>query len=605
MNNKSQSPPPSSAEKEEGHKKRLLQQEDSIVNKATPNDAAQNGNVESAPTIRSTAMAKKQNSKRMDPDALKLRITIQQCCSNDDLMTAIQAYDVAVAKGSTILAQCFYNLLALCDGLAERDAIHIGTPKTTLLATNTTTPTPTPDPSITCGDGASINNNGYQATDTMAAATSTTTDKTISQNVKVSCVMSIAERRRHASRIKAHMDALQIPATEPVYTSLVKLICKTKELDEAETLLQQAQHVQQCRPKLRMYAPLLTAYCQRGQLNKAVHVWLLLSQQDLQVTEREYASLISCATQCGNRVVMERVLCDLAEDVLVPSRGTCQAVAEWFQSPAAVTTKSVQDNSSNIDSSHQTDDDSAIAVQDLLKQIRIPQQSFPSPNMGPVHAPIGWAISNACSIDTRTGTLQSGCLKGQRLLPIEISPELWQEMKNANETIVLQGGLQQHASVPFQGGRKGKKLRTDDMSERPRHWQQFQDFVLAFTKRNNNKIDIVIDGANVGYYRRSFPDAPKHVDYAQIDWIVEHFQKQQKSVLLIMHSRHFSRSLMPREFEVRRRLFVVVLCWRKTGCKRRAHCLLLLFADIWFKTLHADFRLYIPSPFYSHCFKNG
>jgi ribonuclease P protein 3 len=309
-----------------------------------------------------------------------------------------------------------------------------------------------------------------------------------------------------------------------------------------------------------MYAPLLIVYCKRGQLEHAVNVWLLLSKQDLQVTEREYASLIKCATRCGNRCLVERVLSDLAEDVLVPSCGTCQAVAEWFQSPAAAaaaatldTTTSAQESSGNINSSsHQTDNDST-AIQDLLMQIRIPQQSFSSPSMGPVHTPNGWTISNSCSIDTRTGILQSGCLKGERLKPVEISPELWKEMMDANETIVLHGGLQQHASQ-FQGGKKGKKRRDDDMADRPRHWQQFQDFLTAYTKRsnnNNNKIDIVIDGANVGYYRRSFPDAPKHVDYAQIDWIVEHFQKHNKTVLLFLHSRHFARSLMPPEFEVR------------------------------------------------------
>jgi Pentacotripeptide-repeat region of PRORP len=579
MNDKPQSPPPAASAQDERRKKRPLQQEDDSSVKIATSSPAGTTCATNATQEKTDKKMKQQNNnkkKGMDPDALQLRITIQQCCAKDDLSTAIQAYDAAVKKGTTILAQCFYNLLALCDGLAEREtSIHIGTPKTIIIK----------------------NSNGDQEIDNTMVVATTPVDERSSSNVEnknkqkqkeVSCdvVVSMDERKRHAFRIKAHMDALQIPATEPVYTSLVKLLCKTqtqqttpdagdelddqaRNLDEAEALLQQAKHVQQCRPKLRMYAPLLTAYCKRVQLNQALCIWLQLSKQDLQLTEREYASLIACATQYGNGVVMERVLSDLAEDVLVPSRGTCRAVAEWFQSPAATTTTTtaaaaaaaaiseaqhIKNNGDESSHHQQPDGDSTISVQDFLKQIRIPQQSFPSPNMGPVHTPNGWTICNACSIDTRTGILQSGCLQGERLLPIAISPEHWQEMKDANETIVLQGGLQQHAAVPFQGGRKGKKKlprNADDMSERSRHWQQFQDFLSAYTKRNINKIDIVIDGANVGYYRRSFPDAPKHVDYAQIAWIVEHFQKQHKSVLLIMHSRHFSRSLMPREFEVR------------------------------------------------------
>lgn len=63
--------------------------------------------------------------------------------------------------------------------------------------------------------------------------------------------------------------------------------------------------------------------------------------------------------------------------------------------------------------------------------------------------------------------------------------------------------------------------------------------------KKTRKFDIVIDGANIGYYKKNFNNAPKHVDYQQIDWVVQHFINDGKKILLVLHQRHFSPSLMP------------------------------------------------------------
>ena len=58
--------------------------------------------------------------------------------------------------------------------------------------------------------------------------------------------------------------------------------------------------------------------------------------------------------------------------------------------------------------------------------------------------------------------------------------------------------------------------------------------------------DFVIDGANVGYYKQNFANAPKYVDYQQIDWLIDHLLALNKRVLLVLHKRHFSHYLMPK-----------------------------------------------------------
>jgi len=61
-------------------------------------------------------------------------------------------------------------------------------------------------------------------------------------------------------------------------------------------------------------------------------------------------------------------------------------------------------------------------------------------------------------------------------------------------------------------------------------------------------VDVVIDGANVGCFAKNFAGAPKHIDYLQIDWIVQHFSKVGKKVLLVLHERHFAMNQMPDKF---------------------------------------------------------
>ena len=167
--------------------------------------------------------------------------------------------------------------------------------------------------------------------------------------------------------------------------------------------------------------------------------------------------------------------------------------------------------------------------------------------MGPVQcsAISGWIISDHCRIDTKTGTLLSGCLQDSVLQAISISSITWDHMKQMNENIAITNKINETDTTNYQGGGKGRKVVLDErtIQQRRNHWNQFQSFLMQC----GTDIDILIDGANVGYYEQNFNGAPKHVDYHQINWMVQHFiTKLKKRVLLIMHSRHFASNLMPK-----------------------------------------------------------
>ena len=487
--------------------------------------------------------ARKIKTKHMDPLVLGIRRQIQQCCARNDCATALRMYRQALAEDIRVEAASFYSLLNLCDGL-DHKRVHVGTPK--------------PSSNNGASDkGADPTKKQEETTQPSTTTDDTNTTPATNNNNNNSAVISevdLETRKQAAFDIKKRMDELQIPLNETAYTALVKILTRANELQAADAILKEAEGVQQCRVKLRLYAPLLQAYCQQGKLRQALQLWERLAhqnnttksnqsqphQEQLQLSEREYAAIIECCAvhaTVGNAEVVQKVFTDLSEEVLVPSRETCGILVQWFESPSA---QFVEGNASQSS---------------LLTDIQLPSSQLVGEDapIGPVTCPSPchkWTISEACRVDPQTGTLLEGCLQGEILQPIQLSPAAWQEMLTMNETIVLSGKLDQDTSA-FQGGRKGKKrkLGSTDQELRANHWTRFQSF-LDHNKNDSDqqKFDVIIDGANVGYFQQNFTGAPRHVDYRQIDSVVQHFVRLGKKVLLVMHQRHFTHHQMPQRF---------------------------------------------------------
>ena len=436
--------------------------------------------------MKSQPKKKHTRKKHMDPKVLEIRRRIQMGCRDNDLASAIEAYEEAVSGNIRLEAQSFYNLLNLCDGLAR--SVHIGTPK--------------------------------------ATGTSASSD----ENQKAPRVVDSETRQKYIFQLRDHMNQLKYPLNETAYSAIVKLLSKTKEYDVAEKILEEAENVQQCKPKLRLYSSLLIAYCDDSRMLDALLIWEKLTKQKLHVTEKEYSALIKCASHTGDALVMQCVMTDLAENIPVPSKETVAAILEWFELVHSTHTEPLM--KAHADDSR---------VEDLLHEIH-KDEIEPSPDMGPVVNVLGWNISSACRVDTNTGVLQTGCLKDWKLNPVHISSRAWDEMRNMNNQIVINGEVEGSVSK-FQGGRKGKKRMGFCPIKRKSQWDHFCDFLSQV-----GPLDVVIDGANVGHYEQNFSQAPKHIDYNQIDWIVRNLRKTGKKVLLVLHERHFSHDMMPDKY---------------------------------------------------------
>lgn len=271
-------------------------------------------------------------------------------------------------------------------------------------------------------------------------------------------------------------------------------------------------------------------------------------------------------------MVMEDLLTRIAEDIPVPAKDTVAAITNWFglqnndndnHTKKSESTSTEETNNSNDTDVHPQSSRTKTTIQALLDEIRTYDPvSEPSPRMGPVTLAAGkkWTISPACSIDGTTGMLKNGCLEGLTLKPVPLSDASFRVMTVMNESIVTDGSVKGNAYCEFQGGRKGKRRTDFSPEQRRQEWKWFQEFLERQVQNTGHPYEVVIDGANIGYFKQNFGSAPKHVDYEQIDWVLNHFANNLgKRVLLVMHNRHFSRHMLPHKYRP--------LCdaWKKGG----------------------------------------
>lgn len=470
-------------------------------------------------------------NKHKDPRMLDIRRRIQLSCRDNDLETAIKAYEEAIADNIELEAQSYYNLLNLCDGLGK-SILHVGTPKArSPKNSNASSPTPPESEGGSTTFAKKLSEEKFQKEEVG------TEKKSAALPV---VFMDLKKRLEYALRIKDRMSQQNLPLNEAAYSAIIKLLSKNKEYEKAEKMLSEADSVQQCIPKLRLYASLMTAYCEASQMLNALQIWKRMKRNEgLELTERELLALMRCATVTGDSLVMEFVLTELAEEVPVPCKDTVAAILEWFGSTHSQHEESLTDRLADT-----------TAVKQVLDFIAKSDSSERPPCMGPVVSTNGWQISSACHIEDETGKLVEGCLVGCFLNPVPLSARAVNEMMKMNEAIVFDGKVAGN-TCQFQGGRKGKK-RNDFSPESRRHdWSNFIRFLERQEKQADSKcpFDIVIDGANIGYHQQNFSDAPRHVDYNQIDWTIRHFQEVKKQkVLLVMHSRHFSNKMLPDKY---------------------------------------------------------
>ncbi len=89
--------------------------------------------------------------------------------------------------------------------------------------------------------------------------------------------------------------------------------------------------------------------------------------------------------------------------------------------------------------------------------------------------------------------------------------------------------------------RKLYKREKRTREDRLKTWNQFESFLedrFQHSQDDKKKI-IIVDGANIGYYKQNYPGAPLHVNYHQINRLIEQLIRYFDFFpIIILHARH-------------------------------------------------------------------
>lgn len=313
-------------------------------------------------------------------------------------------------------------------------------------------------------------------------------------------LLTTFERLEDADQVLTHMRRKHFSLTEATYVCIMRALALGGRQPEAAEDLLREMLAGGLRPRLRSYSPIIVGYAEQGKLENAFALYDKMLAQDIEPTETELVALLrGCSGEGGGNVEVDnfyRTLADLQDLVLEPGEGAWEAVAGWFEKRMERGDWAVGHDQAAKSGGRGKD-----------RKAALPQT--PSPEM---------SVRRGVVVDE--AGVCSGC--GTVLESIQLSSEAADELMTKVEELVLADRAREAEWARFKAWLRG-----------PGGGGRAPEF------------DTVIDGANVGYFQMNYAQAPPHVNYEQISWVVEHFVGMGKKPLLVLHARHVDSRRVP------------------------------------------------------------
>lgn len=313
-------------------------------------------------------------------------------------------------------------------------------------------------------------------------------------------------------------DVVRAPLPESCYTALIRCFSTNERLGEAMELYHEMRdlHVS---PKLRTMSPLII---ENARLEKSDVCFDLMEkltdEYDIVPSEKEYTAMLTLTQSTNDRRFLD-VAREMISDIYFPEESaTFDVLRRWFAA----------------DADYEVFESEVSDAGDLLSK---PESV----------AAVG------------------------KLRSVELSPEDRDALLDQVEQTAVDGkprrrkvrarkGVQSHSldsaapaasasSIGIVGdngdGNDSERRPPPDPEKRAQRanesWQRFK----AFLDHRKGMFNVVVDGANVGYFKMNYAGAPTHVEYHQIDWVVRHLQSIGLKPLLVLHSRHLKENVLP------------------------------------------------------------
>ncbi len=306
------------------------------------------------------------------------------------------------------------------------------------------------------------------------------------------------------------MKTFCIPFAESAYTALIR--CCALHNRHADALqLYYEMTSQNIAPRIRSLSSLLQILAEQGDTSHCEEIFTALSERyELIATEKEYASMLQVHLYGKNEESFTTHFSAMMDDLLVISYPeTMDILQQWFStcSPPYTITHSL------------------VSKEGILE---VNQEKL-------------------LSVDLEDST-REGLLKQLELFAVNRDGKFKPNNKT-RDLVKESSSLSQ--SQPSQAHR-----RDDDKHSESRlyAWESYKQWLEARQQTRSSSgadaadalgFDVIVDGANVGYYKQNYANAPKHVAYEQIDHMLQLLMDSHRRPLLILHSRHLSVDMVP------------------------------------------------------------
>lgn len=340
-----------------------------------------------------------------------------------------------------------------------------------------------------------------------------------------------------ALEIYDRMKELSIVPAEAAFSALIRCCCQQGHRAHGKQLYDDMKGAKIV-PKLRTVSSLLSSFGAAGDAVTCFAIFDELAQFEIIPTEKEYCSLLRACFLGGDARFLN-VLEQLMEDMLIlHNEETMHLLEQYFASPYAPTTF-VKEESPVDMHGYLTGVDSSLSIQ--LKSVGLTSQT----QEGLLQQLHSFAVNRDPQQKHKINNKVRDMVAGKTDI----------EAMCADNNLTVNDVSKAIDSVAESGSRSvPEAVATDADADRSAKLfipKSSEDKWLAYTawlekRRGDYEFDIIVDGANVGYYKQNFAGAPNHVDYHQINALLNGLINQhQRKPLLIIHSRHLADSMIP------------------------------------------------------------
>lgn len=387
-----------------------------------------------------------------------------------------------------------------------------------------------------------------------------------------------------ALEICADMKRNGLELNEASYTSVIRALCTHNKVHESVELYYEMIDKLKIEPRIRTISMLLHVLATNQDLPQCEDIFSHIQRFNLAPTEKEYASMLHLYNTLELDEKFLGCLSTMCEDILrIALAPTLDTIQMFFSRHNYKITQSAVNNSNGdictSESKHESVRLQTIDLAEESRSLLLSQLETLAINRDtPVHQqdqsaadqkPTGstsQAIQGNMNVsivaDVNRRYKPNNKIREQREQRDQPTISHLEQGSSRQSTIVINEKLSTQycadhndvsniSQINDTNALLSGKMTANNQAVRNEIWQDFTNWLEQ--TRASYPFNLIIDGANIGYYKQNYANAPLHISYEQIHYVYQIIKRLNEELpedkkiipLIILHSRHLSSSLLP------------------------------------------------------------